>query len=265
MNADSGERERSSERSDVGRSVSSHRIRNGCTSPTRDVVLWERVAPSTCPTTASPSRLPFAQYTAQDMQNLRTSESRTFTMSVRIPNPEAVAASSLKAAYLAVFSLLGPMEGYDYVRGKALRAIRQRILAPLNHGAVRKFVIDARGNSPDKDIILVRQPVPCWLIRIQNRFVVLPCSGGNSTSEPLKVLSRHAGNGTVRVSGGASWMFQTFGAIRSTRVHLRGADRFDSLVGLTIGGTLPNGRPEEGTCIRHVGEHATLLCADRET
>ena len=41
MNTDSGERERSSERSDVGRSVSSHRLRNGCTSPTRDVVFKE--------------------------------------------------------------------------------------------------------------------------------------------------------------------------------------------------------------------------------
>ena len=39
MNTDSGERERSSERSDVGRSVSSHRFRCGCTSPTRDVVF----------------------------------------------------------------------------------------------------------------------------------------------------------------------------------------------------------------------------------
>ena len=41
MNTDSGERELSSERSDVGRSVSSHRFRNGCTSPTREVVLEE--------------------------------------------------------------------------------------------------------------------------------------------------------------------------------------------------------------------------------
>ena len=41
MNTDSGERERSSERSDVGRSVAPHRFRNGCTSPTRDVVFKE--------------------------------------------------------------------------------------------------------------------------------------------------------------------------------------------------------------------------------
>ena len=41
MNTESGERERSSERSDDSWRVSSHRFRNGRTSPTRDVVFEE--------------------------------------------------------------------------------------------------------------------------------------------------------------------------------------------------------------------------------
>ena len=50
---------------------------------------------------------PFAGYSKQDWQNLENTESRNFTMSISIPDNKAVAASSLKSAYLALFSLLG--------------------------------------------------------------------------------------------------------------------------------------------------------------
>ena len=200
-----------------------------------------------------PITTPFRQFSARDFQDLRNSDSRTFTMSVRLFDPRAVAASSLKAAYLALFSLPGSVEGYSYVRGAALRVVRQRILNPLQHDDLGNFLINA--------------PVPCWIVktpgRTQERFIVLTSSGVSATREPLFEWRRHAQAGAVEVVSRASWTFQTFGAFRTIRVHLEGADLVDSLVGLKIHCTLPDGRPERGTCIRHVGENATLLCSVR--
>ena len=51
---------------------------------------------------------PFAGFSKQDIRDLENSESRSFTMSIQIPHAGAIAASSLKSAYLALFSLLGP-------------------------------------------------------------------------------------------------------------------------------------------------------------
>ena len=69
---------------------------------------------------------------------LDNSPSRQFTMSVKIANAEVVAASVLRAAYFAVFSLLGPA-GYHYVCGSALAPVRRLIAGPLRKG-IAKFV-----------------------------------------------------------------------------------------------------------------------------
>lgn len=207
----------------------------------------------------------FGGYTPQDIRNLKNSKSGTFTMSVNIPNREAVDTSWLKAAYLAIFSLLGPVEGYDYVRGNPLSAIRQQILDPLNQRSITKYVIASPENMPDSDIILVSQPVSCWMVKIENKIVVLPCNGYNASDEPLRELKRHGemNNGSVLCQGDASWMFQTFGTFHTIRVNLEGASTINSLLGLTIKGKLPNGKSVEGTCINHMGESATLLSKDR--
>jgi len=205
-----------------------------------------------------PITVPFRQFSARDFQN-----APDFTMSVSIADPRAVAASSLKAAYLAVFSLLGPTEGYSYVREPALQAIRTRILNPRGYDDFGRFVFDAPADVPAKDIFLVEAPVPCWMIktpaRAQERFVVLPLLGNSATGEPLWDWSKRVGASTVQIVGSVAWTFQTFGVLSTIRVHLAGADRVDSLVGRTIRGILPDGRPERGICIRHVGESATLL------
>ena len=201
---------------------------------------------------------PFARYTPQEIE-----KSKTFTMSLTIPHPDAVATSSLKAAYLAVFSLLGPMEGYNYVCGDALTSARQQIMDPINHGAIKKFVFNTADNTPNKDIFLLSHPVPCWLVKIENQLIVLPGNGENSTDEPLSDLRRYADMEGVSCSGNASWKFQTFGTFCTIRVHLEGATKYDSLVGLTIRGKLPSGQTVEGTCIQHKGESATLLCTDK--
>ena len=212
----------------------------------------------------TPITTPFRQFTARDF-----SRAPNFTMGVRLIDPRAVAASSLKAAYLAVFSLLGSVEGYRYVRGSALQGIRQRILNPRQYDDLGKFLFNAPANAPAGDIFLVHEPVPCWMVktrtRKQERFVVLPLGGDSTTGEPLWDWRRRAGARTAQIVGNATWTFQTFGALQTIRVHLSGADRMDSLVGRTIQGILPDGRPERGICIRHVGESATLLCTVRRT
>ena len=205
-----------------------------------------------------PLTTPFAQFTAQEIW-----KARTFTFTVPLHDRVAAAASSLKAGYLAVFSLLGPDAGYDYVRGSALQPIREHILDPHRPSDFRIILADNPDKAPDKDILLASQPVPCWLVRIRCRFVVLPHTGDSPTRHPLPTPSGKTMCHTVSVTGSASWSFQSFGALTSLRVHLAGADTMKSLVGLSIRGTLPSGQGAHGVCIRHVGESAILLCAPR--
>ena len=205
---------------------------------------------------------PFAGYSKQDFWDLEKTESRSFTMSIRIPNDKAVAASSLKSAYLAVFSLLGSPGGYSYIRDDALTPIRQRIIEPLKAGDVDDYVIKAPDDVSfkDKDIMLASEPLSCWVLKIASHVVVPPLSGDRRTSPPLRELERLSGGQPIEITGLASWSFSTFGAFGTVPVHLAGADTAKSLVGLHISGTLPNGRPLGGTCISHSGESVILLC-----
>ena len=82
----------------------------------------------------TPITTPFRQFTARDF-----ARAPDFTMSVQLIDRKAVAASSLKAAYLAVFSLLGTVEGYRYVWASALQAIRQGILNPRQYDDFYRF------------------------------------------------------------------------------------------------------------------------------
>ena len=211
---------------------------------------------------------PFAGYTKRDWLGLEKSELRTFTMSIKIPDAKTAATSSLKSAYLAIFSLLGSPGGYSYVRGDALTPVRQRIMEPLKDGAIDEYVIKAGapyvesvdGDVSFKDIMLVSEPLSCWMLKIAGHLVVLPLSGNSRISQPLRELQRLGGGQSLTISALASWSFSTFGALGTVPVHLPGADTTKSLVGLRIRGTLPNGRPLDGVCISHSGESATLLC-----
>ena len=205
---------------------------------------------------------PFAGFSRQDWRDLEDTESRSFTMSIRIPDNKAVAASSLKSAYLAVFSLLGSPGGYSYIQDDALTPIRQRIIEPLKAGDVDDYVIKAPDDISfkDKDIMLASEPLSCWVLKIASHVVVLPLSGDRRTSPPLRELERLSGGQPIEITGLAAWSFSTFGALGTVPVHLAGADTAKSLVGLHISGTLPSGRPLGGTCISHSGESAILLC-----
>jgi len=95
------------------------------------------------------------------------------------------------------------------------------------------------------------------------------------TFRPVESVHFHIGDGTlkeryIRNHGGQEvpirivrhWPFLAFGTLTTVSVHLAGADRVDSLVGLNLRGFLPNDRPLRGGGIRHRGESAVLLCGD---
>ena len=208
---------------------------------------------------------PFAGFSKQDWRDLENTESRSFTMSISIPDNKAVAVSSLKSAYLAMFSLLGSPGGYSFIRGDALTPIRQEIIEPLKDGDIGAHVIKSPDDVSLKDIMLVSEPLSCWILKVSDHLVFLPLTGDSRVSQPLRELQRLSGGQPLEVTGHASWPFSTFGAFGTVPVHLAGADTAQSLIGLRICGTLPNGRPLEGTCIRHSGESATLLCSGPAT
>ena len=203
---------------------------------------------------------PFGGYSKRDWQILQNSPSQQFTMSIKIPNPAAVATSALKAAYLALFSLLGPRDGYDYVRGNALLPVRRIIVDPLGDHPIRSYVWKAPAEAPDNDIMLISRPVPCWVVKIANQIVNLPLAGHSPVSAPLWLWHGQNGNDRVEIAVQASWTFQTFGALRTVHVHLAGADKTESLIGCVITGKLPSGQRLKGICIRHESESAILLC-----
>ena len=165
-------------------------------------------------------------------------------------------------AYLALFSLLGPQAGYDYVRGNALAPARRLMVDPAADGAIGRYVIEAPENLPARNVFLISEPVPAWLVRVDSDMVILPLSGESATSTPLWDWRKLKGDDAVPITAPASWMFQSFGALHAINVHLAGADKIDPLVGLEIRGTLPSGRLLRGTCIMQSGESAALLCAD---
>ena len=205
---------------------------------------------------------PFAGFSKQDFERLESSKSKSFTMSVKVPDRKAVAASSLRTAYLALFSLLGRQAGYDYVRGKALAPIKRLMADPLKEGTVGRYVTKAPEHLPDRDILLISEPVPSWLIKVGSDMVMLPLSGESSSSTPLWDWRKRSGDKAVPITAPMSWMFQPFGALHTIRVHLAGANKVDPLIGLEIRGTLPDARPLRGTCIMQSGESATLLCTE---
>ena len=204
---------------------------------------------------------PFARYSEQDWQNLENSESGSFTMSISIPNFKAVETSSLKSAYLALFSLMGPVGGYIYAKGEATTPIRQQIMNPLKNNSVGEYVMNAPGDQLLMDIMLVSEPLPCWIVRVSEHLVILPLRGDSWISQPKRDMKRLGGGQPLSIAGYASWPFSRFGAFSTVSVHLAGADPAKSMVGLWVRGKLPNGFWLEGTCISQLGESATLLCS----
>ncbi len=210
---------------------------------------------------------PFGGFMREDIARLEASPTREFTMRVPVADRKLVAASALKSAYLAVFSLFGQPSGYDYVGGAALRPVRDLVRDPLRHAntAVGAYVMAAPDDviRPDADIMLVADPHRCWLVRVRGQYVFLPLDWDGAERAPLKehYISNYGGQ-DVPFRIVRHWTFQRFGTLTTVPVHLAGADRVESLVGRTVRGTPANGDPLRGVCVRHTGESAVLLCGD---
>ncbi len=188
-------------------------------------------------------------------------------MQIPVADPNLVAASALKSAYLAIFSLFGRATGYDYIRGTALLPVRQLVRDPFRHASASVgSYVTAAPNDPvplDAHIMLVADPHPCWIVRIRDHHVFLPLDWNGTEHAPLRdrYIGDYGGD-EARLRIVAYWPFQTFATLTAVPVHLPGADRLQSLLGRTILGTLPSGAPLRGVCVRHNGESALLLCGE---
>ena len=181
-------------------------------------------------------------------------------MSIRIPDPEAVATSSLKSAYLALFSLMGPGGGYAYARSDAIFPVRQKIMSPTQNLPIENYVATAPNEWTFMDILLVSEPLLSWIVKIADHLVFLPLYKNGGFDTPLLSLKNMVTGNRHSLSGAEQWNFARFGTYDSVTFHLVGATD-QHLVGRHIGITLPNGHSIEGTCISHHGESVTLLCS----
>ena len=210
---------------------------------------------------------PFRGFTTEDIARLEASPTGQFTMQVPVADPRLVAASALKSAYLAIFSLFGQTGGYNYVGGAALRPVRQLIRDPIRHAnaSVGSYATAAPkdGIPPDADIMLVTDPHQCWVVRVRDHHVFLPLDWNGTERAPMKewYIRKHGGE-EARLRVVEYWPFQSFGTLTTVPVHLHGADRMESLVGRTVGGRPPSGELLRGVCVRHNGENAVLLCGE---
>lgn len=212
---------------------------------------------------------PFKGFTKDDFDRLDRAGGR-FTMSIQVSDPRLVAVSSIKSAYLALFSLFGSPGAYDYVGGRALEDVRRLLLDPVRNAnqEAGKYVQSvpedrrlAPEGRPEPDIMLVTEPHACWMVRVRDHLVYLPLDGNGDESAPLSDwYIKKLGGRTTQMTIAAWWMFQEFGISKAVPVHLAGADRYNSLVGRNISGKLPDSKPLKGVCVRHVGESAVLLC-----
>ena len=212
---------------------------------------------------------PLRGFTSEDIARLKASPSRQFTMRISVPDPTLVAASALKSAYLAMFSLFEQTGGYNYVGGAALRPIRQLIRDPFPHASASAgsyvTAVPKDDIPPDADIMLVTDPHPCWVVRVHDHHVFLPLDWDGTERAPLKewYVSKH-GSKEFRLEVMEYWPFRSFGTLTTVPVHLQGADRVESLVGRTVDCRPPGGELLRGVCVRHNGESAVLLCGERE-
>ena len=103
----------------------------------------------------------------------------------------------LKAAYLAVFSLLG-VYGYRYANGKAIARVRRQFMEP-ERLITPVFTAEVSSWQGPEGIIASEQ-IPGWIVKMSNRVVLLPTSW--DTAFPDRMSGRrgepiHAGEAPV--------------------------------------------------------------------
>ena len=103
--------------------------------------------------------------------------SKGITLTIKQPQPNRVAVSLLRSAYLLVFSLLGRV-GYRYAESEAVRPIREQIMKPEDELVPSLLCDVSRLKAPNELIIMNNWQRPfCWLVKIGNMGVFLPHGG----------------------------------------------------------------------------------------
>lgn len=155
------------------------------------------------------------------MSKLRVSQ-ETFSKSLHsgenikltwaVPTERYSSVPWLKAAYLAVFSLLG-QGGYLYAQGKAIEKVRRQIMEPSQE-ILRHFVLDAPPEWRQRDGILMnRSDKPCWAVKMGDRLVLLPISWNTSFYEWMESFVELGDE--VRLGGGPLWYPTEFERVMS--------------------------------------------------
>ena len=93
---------------------------------------------------------------------------------VTFPHPQVAHVPYLKAAYLAVFSLLGRY-GVSYARSSGGELVREQIRRP----AARLLNIlvhhpDAHSSDLGDDFVAISRTYGCWIVRMSGRVVLIP-------------------------------------------------------------------------------------------
>ncbi len=135
------------------------------------------------------------------------------------PTRKAARMPWLKAAYLSVFSLLGPC-GYWYAEGTAIRQIRRQILEPSKE-IIPAPILSGVGHHPEwpEGGIHMDRDGGYWMVKIGDRLIPLPTSSDESLYERLARKCPLPQDGKARAayttSRGPLWYRARFGEARS--------------------------------------------------
>lgn len=116
----------------------------------------------------------------------------------------------LKAAYLMVFSLLGNA-GYRWAKSKAVEQVRQQIREPkkkIIHNFCSPRTADLSEWKEVDGIAMNRRQRPSWVVKIQDRVVLLPIGCDESLYEWTSSLPRE---GEITIGGGPLFYPVQFG------------------------------------------------------
>ena len=122
---------------------------------------------------------------------------------IKQPKSHYVAVSWLRSAYLLVFSLLGH-QGYRYAQSPALQPIREQIRNPDEErikGALGG-VVSGVDFPVDPVILLSAANPPFWVVKMDDKSVLLPCGG---SIEHFRQLPRPPIDVSVTNDRGGIW------------------------------------------------------------
>ncbi len=96
-------------------------------------------------------------------------------LSFKMPTARRASVPWLKAAYLTVFSLLGPFCGYRYAKSEALEGVRRQIRSP-GEEIIDGFSLqlDESGGSQPQFVVVACPDPPCWAVLMGDCIVRLP-------------------------------------------------------------------------------------------